>query len=424
MVATATTTPLPALSRADKLRLTLYFSLGQSVEALALELHDIHRDHQSRLQSSNPTPATFHEALTTENTALSHSGLGTRDSALSPSPHSALGTQHSVLPPPDAYDLATWTLHASIAPHIAYRRAEHLEHRKQRALAELDAILSNSDSPIEKRRAATTMLRMLSTQLYRSRTSDASPPPSSPPGGGPALRGGGGSVSTSSTHAPSSSRAPSSPPANEADTPPSPAAGGRGARAAGGEGSVPTSATHSPSRDTAPTTPVTAKCDASSPHPVTAPISNSPPSIPTLYSTGEIQTPPNSPLPDPTRSPEDLIQLTLAAIQNPDSPSPDAARTILYNLHGNYKRRSLSDLNNFNKHCLNSINPAWRFRSAAGAAPLKPTPAGLTTRIPITLANNTIRNLDVGLKRPTAGPLKDCWLLDYILLLLPRPNTS
>ncbi len=163
---------------------------------------------------------------------------------------------------------------------------------------------------------------------------------------------------------------------------------------------------------------------ASSPDSVTAPLSHSVTSIPALYATGEIPTPPNSPLPDPARSPEQLINLTLAAIQNPDSPSPDAARTILYNLHGNSKRRSLSDLNDFNKHCLNPINPAWHFRSAAGAAPLKPTPAGLTTRIPITLTNNTIRNLDIGLKQPTAGPLKDCWLLDYIILLLPRPNTS
>ncbi len=101
MVAPATTTPLPALSKADKLRLTLYFSLGQSVEALALELLDIHRDQQARVKNNNPEPATFHEALPTENTALapilSNQNSGTRDSALSTSP---LPTPNSSPPSP------------------------------------------------------------------------------------------------------------------------------------------------------------------------------------------------------------------------------------------------------------------------------------------------------------------------------------
>ncbi len=208
MVAQAPTTPLPTLSRPDKLRLTLYFSLGQSVEALALELLDIHRDHQSRLKTNNSEPATFLEALTTENTALAsfHSGLGTRDSALSSPPDSALGTRHSALPP-DAYDLAAWTLSDPIAPHIAYRRSEHLEQRKQRALQELDTILADAaSSPVEKRRAATTMLRMLATQLTRNRAA----PPSPAPGGRAVLRGGEGSVSTPPTHSPSRETLPTS----------------------------------------------------------------------------------------------------------------------------------------------------------------------------------------------------------------------
>jgi len=208
MVVAAPTTPLPALSKGDKLRLTLYFSLGQSVEALALELLDIHRGHQSHLANPTQPPAPFSEALTTENTALAP--------ILSSPSSSALSTQSSA--PPDSYDLAAWTLSDPIAPHIAYRRAEHLEQRKQRALAELDTILADAaSSPIEKRRAATTMLRMLQNpehpRPHHQRNRSSHPPPS---GGGAALRGGGGSVSTPSTHSPSTNSNPASPLAHDA----------------------------------------------------------------------------------------------------------------------------------------------------------------------------------------------------------------
>ncbi len=208
MVAQAATTPLPQLSKPDKLRLTLYFAGGQSTEALAQTLLELHQNHQA----ANPTNprAPIPQPLITENTALapilsSNSGPGTRDSAL-----------------PDAYDLAAWTLSPEISPHIAYRRAELAERRKQTALAELDTILATSTNPIEKSRAATTMLRMLqnprtAVRGFSDPPSPAAPPPAPPP---PPVsvpgceraaavrrdRGGEGSVSASATRAPSSSK--------------------------------------------------------------------------------------------------------------------------------------------------------------------------------------------------------------------------
>jgi len=292
MVAQAPTTPLPTLSRPDKLRLTLYFSLGQSVEALALELQDIHRDHQARLKTNNPEPATFQEALTTENTALAsyHSGLGTRDSALlSASPcHPLTPSPTHLPPPPDAYDLAAWTLSDPIAPHIAYRRAEHLEQRKQRAFQELDTILADAaSSPIEKRRAATTMLRMLATQLSRNRV----------------------------------------------PSPASPAPGGRGARAAGGEGSVSTPPTHSASHNTPPTSPLTIE-PALPQHSVLSTQHSAAPKPASLVLdfAGGIRSISINPQarPHPDLTPKDLIALALIALKTPtDRPTRNTLEHFL-----------------------------------------------------------------------------------------------
>ncbi len=227
MVAHATTSPLPLLSPEDKRLLRIYFRVGQSIQALADEL--ISLDAINRSSPDSPLPI----------------------------PHSPL---------PDEFDLATWATSDQIAPHIAYRKQELADARREEALKELTSLVKHSGDALERRRAATNLLRMLSTQLTRNRA----PSPASPAAG---------------------------------------TGGGRGARAAGGEGSVTTSATHSPSRETPATSRITHD-------------SSPPPSASSAASS------PHSPLPTPP--PPDsaapaLLRLTLYAIMSPKDLTHRAA---------------------------------------------------------------------------------------------------
>ena len=138
MVAHATTSPLPQLSPEDKRLLRIYFRVGQSIQALADELISIQALHRAD------------------------------------SPHSSLPTPHS--PPPDEFDLATWATSDHIAPHIAYRKQELVDARREEALKELTTLVKHSGDALERRRAATTLLRMLSTQLHRSRAPQSTGP--------------------------------------------------------------------------------------------------------------------------------------------------------------------------------------------------------------------------------------------------------
>ncbi len=249
MVAHATTSPLPLLSPEDKRLLRIYFRVGQSIQALADEL--ISLDAINRSSTDSPQPI----------------------------PHSPL---------PDEFDLATWATSETIAPHINYRKQELADARREEALKELTSLVKHSDDALERRRAATTLLRMLSTQLLRTKR-DPSPPP---PLGTPPLRG----------------SFPSSPAAGTG--------GGRGARAAGGEGSVPTPPTNAPfTSDTQPNTTASDhnSCSAPSPSaqsaaslhsPLPTPHSHPPP-LPDLFSTGDLphtQLPPPLPLAHPRRT--------------------------------------------------------------------------------------------------------------------------
>ncbi len=229
MVAPAPTTPLPTLSKPDRLRLTLYFATGQSTEALALELLQIQRQQSEHL-AGKAESSSLSQALIIEGTALAP--------ILSDSSSDSASLRRSVTSSlPDSYDLASWTLSPEIAPHIAYHRAESLERRKQSALQELDTLLATSDSPIERRRAATTMLRMLT----RSNS--------------PALRSGG---DRPGGREPDPQRPHSSPPS------PAHGRGGGSARAAGGEGSV---STASPPADELDSAPHSVTASSSHPHP-------------------------------------------------------------------------------------------------------------------------------------------------------------
>ncbi len=101
------------------------------------------------------------------------SPLGTRDSALSTSPPSLL-TLYSFLSRPD---IAAW---------VAFHREHQAHLQKQLALNQLATVCKSSPNPIEQRRAATTLLRGLSSpSIPKSKRLPAPPPDLTPPNSSP-----------------------------------------------------------------------------------------------------------------------------------------------------------------------------------------------------------------------------------------------
>ncbi len=92
--------------------------------------------------------------------------LGTRDSALSTSPPSLLSL-YSFLSRPD---IAAW---------VAFHREHQAHLQRQLALNQLAAVCKSSPNPIEQRRAATTLLRGLTSRSTpkSKRVPDPSPTP-------------------------------------------------------------------------------------------------------------------------------------------------------------------------------------------------------------------------------------------------------
>jgi hypothetical protein len=142
-MAAAPTTPLPDLPREDRRRLSLFFSCNEDLAALA-----------AALIKELPPPPSPPIALPQSPTPFSDSGLPSSQS-------SAPSTQHSPPPDLDEFTLQSWLSRPDIAAHIDYRRQEADHRTRQRAISALEDVCRLTKDLIEKRRAASTILRIL-----------------------------------------------------------------------------------------------------------------------------------------------------------------------------------------------------------------------------------------------------------------------
>jgi hypothetical protein len=329
VVATATNSALPTLPREDRQRLTLFFQCGENLATLA--------DKLNAAQNSGP-----------------------KDSGPSPSQHSAPSTQHSDI---DEFELQSWSTQPDIAAHIAHRRAEAAYRARKNALEELERILKETDNLIERRRAASAILRTLNRA------------------GAP----------TGRSSSPTLDR-PTRPRAIEVG---------------------------SPDFD-APRTTLSTQSSALS-TPTQSPRRPDPVSIEDAYAhkEGDIISPKTS-LPDPARSPEDLLTLILAALKNPDHPDKATGPHTLFNLAGRIRKRTHAEFDNYVNNYLHSvIRGVWSYTSCEQL-----TCARRKTNIYdrhyvkasyfLTLSDSATRYLYITLELNSSGPLKDAWTLKHL----------
>jgi len=127
--------------------------------------------------------------------------------------------------PASRFALTEWACREDIKPWIDIHANQQRESEQREMIALLKEIARNSENQVERRRAASTILRTLSSPSSPSlregaggrerRTSRSSQPkcktdpPSSPTGGGGRAAAGGGSVSTLSTEPPGAAAHPS-----------------------------------------------------------------------------------------------------------------------------------------------------------------------------------------------------------------------
>ena len=273
--------------------------------------------------------------------------------------------------PSTLLNLLRWSERPDIKPWLTFYEAQQTASLKRKHLANLDKLALESENPIERRRASTTILRHLGLGAQRRS-------PSSPPGGGAALRRGGGSISTAfSTQHPRFDTSPSPAEANPLDSSP---------------------LTVSPCH----------RVTASSPPPLT---------IPQAYAPKEGDQPfPQTPVPDPLRTPEDVIAIALQAIQNPDHPERDTGPFTLFNIAGHIKDRTPAYFARFRGNYLkNMVHDAWNF-AIHDQRWFKTYDNRIYARIDLTLRNGQKRYMKVKLERPTSGTLKDCWLLRHFII--------
>lgn len=125
-------------------------------------------------------------------------------------------TDHTIEDAPSTlFDLSEWANQDHIKPRIETRAAQVRDSEQREMIALLKELAKTSENPIEKRRAATTVLKALGLgALYPLRVGRASGPPSSPRTGGRGVGAGGGdgerSIPTHTTSTPSSSSSSSS----------------------------------------------------------------------------------------------------------------------------------------------------------------------------------------------------------------------
>ncbi len=383
-------TQLPPLPREDRHRLTLFFKLEENLASLAEELNRSlpAADHPASSPVHLLTSSPVHSS---PNHPLTHSPL---------QPNSAPSTQHSAPcsspDPHDEFSLQSWASRADIAAHIDFRRKEADRRHRQSALAALEHVLNHTQNLIEKRRAASTVLQTLNRAGSH---------------GGTSLRG---------------VRNPSSPRTADTTTHINAASSSHQAHRP-----HTTSTTHPPDPNDQDddTDPNTAPNSDSPVHPLTSsPVHSSPPlSIPEAFTPrpGDIHSPP-TPLPDPARTPEDLVALTIQAIQSPNLPERNTGPFTLWNLAGHITHRTPADFAEYRGNYLaNTIKNAWEFasfsqRSLTVTPPAPPSNFFFIREftalalIDLTLRDDSRRVLRIELRKETKGTFKDCWLLKHL----------
>jgi hypothetical protein len=389
VVATATTSPLPNLSREDRQRLTLFFKHGEDFAQLADKLAE-------QLNAAAPGPS---DPLL-------------RVLASGSPQHSAPSTQHSPSDL-DEFSLQTWASQPEIAAHIACRRAEADYRARKNAITFLEEVLRSTDNLIEKRRAATAILRILSRAgappIRPSGSPTNSPPRTTPPRATdrcPQVNTRSvpttnheprdGTTSSHQSHGHESHRshwsyASPNEPSSTQSSAPSPQSADSGL-------------TSQDSPSPSPVHPLT--CSPLPPPPLTLAEAFSP-------RHGTISSPP-TPLPDPARSAEDLATLILNTVQHPDNPNRRTACYTLFNLAGHIDDRSEARFANFADNYLRGvITRAWNF-TAANEIDRWTKPNSIEFTYHITLADNSTGYLTIEIRRAESGLLKDCWHLQHI----------
>jgi hypothetical protein len=391
----APTSPLPDLPREDRRRLSLFFSCNEDLAALAAALNK---------ELPPPPPPT----------ALPQSSAPTPDSQLPPQ-HSAPSTQHSP-PDLDEFTLQSWSTRPDISAHIDYRRREAEYRARKTALHFLEEVLRATNDLIEKRRAASAILRTLNRAgAPIGRTGHPTTPVISN-----ALSRNSASHASHSSHQSHSNSSTSSETSTTSTTsttyPQDP-------------DDLADDAEDDTDTDFDDTNPDDSPIHPSTHSPLHTNSTLHPPlSIPQAFSPkpSDIQAPP-TPLPDPARTPQDLVDLITQAIQQPNLPERNTGPFTLFNLKGIIKDRSPAAFAQFRGNYIkHMVRDAWEFASHRQRW-LKVRPANLKLLLPIrvdtayalidlTLRDNSTRVLHISLYKETEGVLKDCWLLEHFII--------
>jgi hypothetical protein len=320
VVATATSSPLPTLAREDRQRLTLFFKHGEDFALLADKLAE-------QLNAAEPSSPSDPSSPRPRVSACA-----------SPPQHSALSPQHSAL---DEFSLQTWASQPEIAAHIACRRAEADYRARKNAITFLEEVLRSTDNLIEKRRAASTILRILSRSDAPSGRGPNRPP----------------EAANSRVH-PADTRVDDQMPSCSS-----------------------TSLYRYPTIE-----------EAFTPKP------------------GDI-TGPQTPLPDPTRTDDQLLDLVLSSLKDLNTPTRHTALLTLFNLSGRLNPRTPQAFKKFTydiRRWLGWADPAqgWTYTSC--------TPL---SRENLPDASTTI--LSIFIRHESFGTLANCSLLASVLAIRP-----
>jgi hypothetical protein len=123
---------LPPLSALDRALLLRLLNLDEDYPTLAAEL---------KAQSSEP--------------------LVTTPIAAPAAVSSLMPDAQCLMPPPDLLSLLEWSSRPDIATWLAYYHQTQDHHSRRLAITRLESLIKTSDSQVEQRRAATTLLRAL-----------------------------------------------------------------------------------------------------------------------------------------------------------------------------------------------------------------------------------------------------------------------
>ena len=295
VVGPAPNSALPTLPREDRQRLILFFKCDEDLARLAAEL-----DSNAMAAAPAASSAQF------PSSTLPHLHSSSASDPLRPL------RSNPVSDPPDEFELQSWSTRPEIAAHIAHRRQETCHRSRKNAIENLEEVLKATADLIEKRRAASAILRTLNR-----------------------------------TGAPSGRDRP---------TRNSPADSTRQAIAS-----------------------------AYAPKP------------------GDISGP-QTPLPDPDRTPTQVLDIVLASLQNPDRQT---AAFTLFNMSGHADERTPEVFSRFMARMHN--DPAlWRIASAQQLK-FQCRPPWAAATYSITLDDSTTRYLTIWAFQHYAEPIDNCW---------------